>query len=63
MYWKSYVNSFLYYLLIKGSTNVFHKLMKYLREQVLIVPSIKYSIKNIQLNKILVERKIHLKDD
>lgn len=63
MYWKSYVNSFLYYLLMKGSANVFHKLMKYLRQQVLIVSVIKYSIKNIQLNKVLVERKIHLKDD
>lgn len=58
MYWKSYVNSFLYYLLMKGGANVFHKLMKYLRQQILIVPSIKYSIK-----KILEERKIHLKDD
>lgn len=43
---------------MKGGANVFHKLMKYLRQQILIVPSIKYSIK-----KILEERKIHLKDD
>lgn len=46
---------------MKGSANVFHKLMKYLREQVLIVPSIKYSIKIFNFKQNFSRKKNSLK--